>query len=207
MKKLNLLLVLVTVCSIYVSAQPGKIALAQINPKLPASKVDFDAFETLTKEVKEYRKDRLLSLPQFVTYSKEKNTVILDTRSTEMYKRKHVKGAIHLDFSDFTQANLRRLIPSANTRILIYCNNNFDKDQIHFITKSAQPAVFDNKKPITLALNIPTFINLYGYGYKNVYELADLVSVFDSSIQFEGTSVAKPVLIPQTSAVSAPATR
>ncbi len=47
------------------------------------------------------------------------------------------------------------------------------------------------RKEITLALNIPTFINLYGYGYKNVYELGDLVSVFMDPIKFEGTDVPK----------------
>ena len=191
MKKINLLLALFTICSLVSSAQTSGIAFAKAETKLPASKVDFDAFDSLTKEVKEYRKDRLVSLDKFLSYAKETNTIILDTRSTEMYNRKHVKGALHLNFSDFTQANLLRLIPSAETRILIYCNNNFADDQIRFVTKMAYPKVVKQKKPITLALNIPTFINLYGYGYKNVYELADLVSVFNRAIQFEGTDVAK----------------
>jgi hypothetical protein len=42
-----------------------------------------------------------------------------------------------------------------------------------------------------LALNIPTYINLYGYGYRNVYELNELINVSDPSIKFEGT-IAKP---------------
>ena len=191
MKKINLFLVLFTICSINSFAQPGTGILKPLKLSLPPSIVDFDGYETLTKEVKEYRKDRLVDLPTFLSYSKEKNTVILDTRSTEMYKRKHVKGAIHLDFSDFTQANLDRLIPSANTRILIYCNNNFDKDPILFATKMYISKPREQKKVISLALNIPTFINLYGYGYKNVYELSDLVSVFDTDIKFEGTDVRK----------------
>jgi rhodanese-related sulfurtransferase len=196
MKYSNLLIATLLVCSSTVLAQPGRIVADRKETKLPASKVDFDAFETLTKEVKDYRKDRLVSLDKFLTYSKEKNTIILDTRSTEMYNRKHVKGAIHLDFTDFTQANLRRLIPSTNTRILIYCNNNFDKDQIAFVTKSITPR-FPEQKELTLALNIPTFINLYGYGYKNVYELSDLVSVFNPAIQFEGTDVKPRVTLPK----------
>jgi hypothetical protein len=134
----------------------------------------------------------LISFEKFLSWAKEPNTVILDTRSTEMYNRKHVKGAIHLDFTDFTQDNLLRLIPSTDTRILIYCNNNFADDQVNFRTKMVpRPQLRTIKKPITLALNIPTFINLYGYGYKNVYELADLVSVTNKSIVFEGTDVFK----------------
>ena len=196
MRKLNLIAALVIVCSITASAQTSvktfkpKTKTAARIYRLPASKVDFDAFDSLTREVKVYRKTRLVDLDEFNCMSKEKNTIILDTRSTEMYNRKHVKGAVHLDFSDFTQANLLKIIPTANTRILIYCNNNFDFDQFRFATKSFVPPVFKAKE-ITLALNIPTFINLYGYGYKNVYELSSLVSVFDNAIAFEGTDVRK----------------
>ena len=46
-------------------------------------------------------------------------------------------------------------------------------------------------KPLTLALNIPTFINLYGYGYRNIFELGELVNTNDPRIQFEGTAVEK----------------
>lgn len=159
--------------------------------KVPASKVDFDAFEKLTAEVKEYRKNRLVSLDDFLKMSKEKDVIILDARSEAMYKAKHVKGAINLCFSDFTQNSLDKLIRNPNTKILIYCNNNFDNDDIYFVTKVARPNPPRKDKELTLALNIPTFINLYGYGYKNVYELADFVSVFDQRIKFEGTSVLK----------------
>ncbi|HMU95988.1 MAG TPA: rhodanese-like domain-containing protein, partial [Elusimicrobiota bacterium] len=47
------------------------------------------------------------------------------------------------------------------------------------------------EKPVTLALNIPTYINLYGYGYRNVYELNELVDVKDPRIEFEGSLVKK----------------
>lgn len=178
------------------------------------SKVNFDDYEKLTQEVNLYRKKRLIDWKTFNLYSKESNTVILDTRSKEMYDRKHLKGAIHLNFSDFTQDNLARLIPDPNTRILIYCNNNFDDDPINFTTKSYIPPkklqlqVFTNRsskqsleqfpvqqiqiepaKELTLALNIPTFINLYGYGYTNVYELSEFISVFSPKLVFEGTDV------------------
>src|SRR5690606_376781 len=126
------------------------------------------------KEVKPYRAQRLISAAEFVRMSGEENVVILDTRSKEMYDRKHIKGAIHLNFSDFTQTNLARLIPDPSTRILIYCNNNFADDELYFPTKSYQPDLLNQErreKKLTLALNIPTFINLYGYGYRDIYEL------------------------------------
>lgn len=43
-------------------------------------------------------------------------------------------------------------------RSLIYCNNNFVNAIAPF-----------EKKAVELALDVPTFINLYGY--KNIYEL------------------------------------
>ncbi|HEY6160358.1 MAG TPA: rhodanese-like domain-containing protein [Bacteroidia bacterium] len=158
------------------------------SPTIPPSKVDFDAFEKLTSEVKEYRKSHLVDLNSFLKMSTEENVIILDTRSDSMYASKHVKGARHLNFSDFTQFNLARIIPSADTKVLIYCNNNFSNDQQNFATKYVMPEMVKDRdvKPITLALNIPTFINLYGYGYRNVYELSELVSVNDPRIEFEG---------------------
>jgi hypothetical protein len=163
--------------------------MAQTKDYTPA-KVDFDAYEKLVSEVKEHRKSHLVSLNDFIKMSKDPKVIIIDTRSDAMYKSKHMKGAVHLNFSDFTQSNLARIIKSKDTKVLIYCNNNFDNDEVNFPTKSYVPsAASKNEKALTLALNIPTYINLYGYGYKNVYELDELVSPTDQRVKFEGTSV------------------
>lgn len=165
-----------------------------------ASYVDFDRFLELAAEVRDHRASRMVSMQEFNEMSQEKNTIILDTRSKAMYDAKHIKGAIHLCFSDFTQTNLARLIPDTNTRILIYCNNNILNDEFFFPTKSLSPVEMElihlrslpngpKEFPLTMALNVPTYINLYGYGYKNVYELADLISIYHAGIQFEGSSV------------------
>lgn len=166
------------------------------NTSFPPARVSFEDYTSLVAQVEQHRSGRLLSLNDFIKKSKEKNVIILDTRSDFRYDRKHVKGAVHLAFTDFTQSNLQKLIPDFNTTILIYCNNNFDDDQIDFASKMAVPdknkpmAQFKSQeKPIMLALNIPTYINLYGYGYYNLYELAELVNVNDPRIQFEGTVV------------------
>lgn len=171
--------------------------------------VNYEFYLQLVSEVESYRKDRLVSLDDFLKMSNSKNTVILDTRSKAMYDLKHVKGAIHLNFSDFNIVELERVFDKfqgKETRILIYCNNNFFDSKaifvqpelllqdVAFVTKSVEvvdfslneeKVAFDNSK--SLALNIPTFINLYGYGYRNVYELKELVDVNDERIEFEGT--------------------
>ena len=171
--------------------------------------VNFDYFEKITAEAKELRKNRLIDFNTFINYSKQSKTIILDTRSKEMYDRLHLKGAIHLNFSDFNQPALARLIPDTNTRILIYCNNNFKQfTQIQslqelqtvirktMVSKSVRPIINNTETgaltptPVqTLALNIPTFINLYGYRYRNVYELNELVAVNNPLLEFEGTEV------------------
>lgn len=195
--------------------------------------VSFEDYEKLMATVKEHRKTRLVDLNQFNEMSKKEEVYILDTRSKEMYDRKHVKGAIHLNFADFTQENLDALFPNRNATILIYCNNNFmddldlanivadenfaskvsrpaidlssiqiipseeqgiqssdrDQGQIDLKMEEVEPTIVVPETAITLALNIPTYINLFGYGYKNVYELSELVSIYDSRIEFEGTEV------------------
>ena len=181
MKKVITSLFLATVCLTMSSAQSETVN----NPL-----VDYDGFELLVKEVKEHRRERLINQADFIKMSKGSNVIILDTRSEEMYKRKHIKGAVHLDFSDFTVENLSRIIPNPTTKILIYCNNNFLNDQVNFASKSYIPPAMDTeKKPITLALNIPTYINLYGYGYRNIYELSELIPIDLAILEFEGTDV------------------
>lgn len=140
--------------------------------------VDYPGFVALATEAEMHRKSHLVDIDNFWAMAQDNNTLILDTRSEAAYKRKHFQGAIHLNFSDFTAAKLAHLIPDKNTRILIYCNNNIEDDSANFPTKS-----------MPLALNIPTFINLYGYGYKNVYELSSLLSVNHPKLVFEGTAV------------------
>ena len=146
------------------------------------SAVDFSGFSKLVLQSEQMRSKRLISLDTFLAFAKEHNTMILDTRSEAMFKSKHLKGAIHLNFSDFSESKLRKLIPDKTTRILIYCNNNFFGDEINFALKS-QP----------LALNIPTYINLVGYGYTNVYELSDMHNVGDDQLVFEGTSTKETI--------------
>lgn len=159
--------------------------------------VSFDDYDELMDKVKDHRASRLVELTEYLEMAKGEDVIILDTRSEAMYNSKHVKGAVHLNFSDFTQERLAEIIPTVNTKILIYCNNNFEDDQQNFPTKISIPSKIEKDgdkggdKEITLALNIPTYINLYGYGYRNVYELSELIRTYDQRIEFEGTSVNK----------------
>ena len=189
--KMRLLAVLVILLA-------ANVGLAQ-DTKYPKAKVSFDDFKELVAEVENHRASRLVDLNTFLKMSKEEGVIIFDSRSDFRFERIHIKGAKHLAFTDFTQGNLARVIPNPDTKILIYCNNNFDGNQTDFATKAFVPRLRSSKaaatqvtvqeKPRMLALNIPTYINLYGYGYRNVFELHELVRVTDPRIQFEGSIV------------------
>lgn len=146
-------------------------ALAQDKPPQTAAQINYSGFRDLTREVEAYRQDRLVTLADFQRMAREPNTIILDARSADAYAEGHIDGAINLPFTDFTDPALRAALRDPNVRILIYCNNNF--------SNNAQPVVL---KRVELALNIQTFINLYGYGYRNVYELGDVVDFNDPAV-------------------------
>jgi rhodanese-related sulfurtransferase len=184
--------------AVLLSVMLATVGMAQ-NKNYPKAKVSFQDFKGLVAEVEPQRANRLIDLNTFLEMSREPGVIILDTRSTFRFDRIHLKGAKHLSFTDFTQDNLNKILPSFETKILIYCNNNFDGNQTDFATKAAMPhpkpggalstQFASQDKPIMMALNIPTYINLYGYGYHNVYELHELVKVGDPRISFEGTIV------------------
>jgi hypothetical protein len=191
LKKISLILS-ICITSVILNAQPPVLE----DSIIPKANVDFDYFVRLVAEVQKHRETRLVDFQKFNELSKEENTIILDTRSKEMYDRMHIKGAIHINFSDFTQQRLAEVIPSKDTRVLIYCNNNFYQEQLFeevFVTKEVvEPVSMDLMGPSkTLALNIPTYINLYGYNYRNVYELGQLVSSSNTLLELEGTDIDK----------------
>lgn len=76
-----------------------------------------------------------------------------------------------LPFTDFTAAALARVIPTKETRILIYCNNNFVGDESAFAEKA-----------IRASLNLSTWVALHTYGYDNVYELGPRLDVKTTKI-------------------------
>ncbi|MGB6220585.1 rhodanese-like domain-containing protein [Haloferula sp.] len=139
--------------------------------------IDYPGFLKLTLDLQEVREARRVSEEVFLKMAKEEGTVILDTRSRDKFEKLHVEGAIHLNFSDFSAKDLERLIPDKSTRILIYCNNNFDNEPELFIGKAAP-----------VALNVPTFINLHAYGYENVYELKPFLDIRKTRIRFAGSA-------------------
>jgi len=140
--------------------------------------IDMDAYLRVASEAAAQRQTHRLSEDQFIEMSRMPDTVILDARSGEMYRLRHVRGAINLSFPDIAIASLARILPDKNTRILIYCNNNFKGDEVAFASKAPRAS-----------LNLSTFIALYSYGYKNVWELGPLLDLKTTKLEFEGAGV------------------
>jgi len=139
--------------------------------------IDMNRFLAIANEAARYRESRRISEAEFIRLSRQPGTMVLDARSTEKYDQLHVRGAIHLSFPDITAASLHAAIPDSNTCILIYCNNNF--------TGALGP--FPAKLPAA-SLNLSTFIALYTYGYRNVYELGPLIDMRESNLEFESSA-------------------
>ena len=133
--------------------------------------IDYPGFQKLTSSVGPYRQTRLLSWHKFKATAAQRGALILDARSADAYAAGHIKGAVNLPFTDFTAQSLAEVIGDKDRPILIYCNNNF--------SNNAPPVP---TKQIDLALNIQTFINLVGYGYRNVWELNEVVDFNDRKI-------------------------
>ena len=174
---------------------PGRPAAAP--PANPG--IDMPGYLRVAQEAAAHRESRRVTEDEFVRMSGEKGTVVLDARSREMYDLLHVKGAVHLSFPDIDAVSLPRVLPDPEARILIYCNNNFtpaaapgagaDPVRAEGIAKRVRAAM--RPKGAVASLNLSTYIALYSYGYRNVYELAPLIDPAKTKLTFEPSATAK----------------
>jgi hypothetical protein len=156
--------------------------LAQANPpqELRNPLIDYDGFARNVQEVRQLRAQRRLTEEEFVRMAREPGTVVLDARSERLYRLRHVRGAVNLAFPEFTAETLAAIIPARDTRVLIYCNNNFEGAPASMPTKA-----------VGAALNVSTFVSLHTYGYRNVYELGPAIDVKSSALEFAGSEVGR----------------
>ena len=150
-------------------------AVACADPDNPH--IDMSGYLKAANEAADFRQSHRVPEEEFIRMSQEFGTIILDARSREKYELLHVDGAINLSFPDIDIESLQKTLPDKNTRVLIYCNNNFAGNQRAFPSKIA-PA----------SLNLSTYIALYNYGYRNVYELAPYIDVHRTKLHLVGRS-------------------
>ncbi len=176
-----------------VKTQEGELSedgkSAEISEKKPEADVakkrfacDSHSFLVLAKMAEAIRDDRRLTEKEFAAAQNEPGVVILDARGAEFFAQLHVIGAKNLPYTHFSSVALEKLIPKKDTKILIYCRNNFHIPSDN--TSDYEPPEFP--KGVGVGLNIPTFITLKSYGYDNVWELDDVVNPNESVIPFYG---------------------
>jgi hypothetical protein len=155
-------------------------ALAEDKPKLDNPAIDMKSYLRVAVEAAEHRESHRVSEEEFTRMAAEPGTIVLDARSREKYDELHIKGAINLSFPDIAVETLKQRLPDLSARILIYCNNNFSNAE----------GPFPSKLP-SASLNLSTYIALYNYGYRNVWELGPLIEIQRSKLAFEGTARAR----------------
>lgn len=166
--------ILLSACLVCLTAS----ALNAMEKKIPNPLINYDQFLQDARTVGELRNQRRITEDEFIRMAQDPTTIILDARSAEKYRQLHIRGAKHLSLPDITAAELAKIIPDKTTRILIYCNNNFENEPEAFPTKMA-----------TASLNIYTFNTLYSYGYQNVFELGPLIDITQSKLPFDGENL------------------
>lgn len=142
------------------------VVSAQTAAEIPNPSIDMKGFLNVASEAARHRETRRLTEDEFINMSRKTGVVILDARSRDRFDELHIRSAVNLSFPDITVESLASMLPDKNATILIYCNNNFLNEPRAFPTKMA-PA----------SLNLSTYIALYTYGYRNVYELGPLLDV------------------------------
>jgi hypothetical protein len=168
--KFRLFLLTLTILSVI------PLANAQRRTGIANPAIDMTGYLKVAAEAARHREGRRLSEADFIRMGREPGTIILDARSKRRFDELHIKGAINLSFSDIAVDSLRLTLPDKNTRILIYCNNNFEGAEGPFPTKIP-----------SASLNLSTYIALYSYGYRNVYELGPLIDVKSSRLELVPT--------------------
>lgn len=146
--------------------------------QIPNRLIDYKEFQKIVVTSASEREFHRLTEPQFIKAMADKKAVLLDARSASKYQLRHIRGAVNLPFTEFTADSLAKVIPAKDTKILIYCNNNFEGSPVSFTSKT--PAA---------SLNLSTYTSLRAYSYTNIFELGPLLNVRTTSIPFEGTEL------------------
>ena len=163
---------LLAVTALPAAAQPTRSAVQP--PLLLNPQMDFEGYRALIEEVRPYRLARLIDWNSFAAAARQPGVLLLDARSERQFAEGHIRGAVNVPLTEFSVELLAEVIgPNRNRPILIYCNNNFRDDRPPVILKTAR-----------LALNHSTFTHLYGYGYRNIRELNDVMNLSDPRIRW-----------------------
>ncbi|MET3131878.1 rhodanese-related sulfurtransferase [Oxalobacteraceae bacterium GrIS 1.11] len=84
---------------------------------------------------------KIASFESVAAALRDGGVILLDVRSPREFQRSHVVGAISLPTTELTDEALRKIMPSKQSRIVIYCANNFRPSRMVSLTTMAYPAI------------------------------------------------------------------
>ena len=83
--------------------------------RIPNELIDYRKYLQIASGVQPVREQRRLTEDQFIAFAAEPGTIVLDARSADKFKLRHVKGAVSLPFTDFTAESL--VIQSSRSKV------------------------------------------------------------------------------------------
>lgn len=173
-EKRNNLLALVT-ASLFIAIGLSAPAQAQeIHAEPARADLKAAAFARDLPSALTHRAARLVNMDTFLQMDSEANTMILDTRSRADFASGHLYGAVNVPLSEMTLLNLGDAIDDRETRILIYGDENI-----------AESAARPDYEVSTLPINLLSYISLHRYGYFELYELSEKVSIRDPRVDWQ----------------------
>lgn len=131
-------------------ADPNVVPLQTVSPE----KFHREALENFSMERISKRK---ASLDQLKAWMEKRDVILIDLRDEAEYKKSHIKGAINIPVAKLEPDNVSKYIPSKESRVVVYCQQNFSMSRM---------------LPLT-TLGYPIIIQL---GYNNVYMLEEFWS-------------------------------
>ena len=67
---------------------------------------------------------RIAKAADVARWLSEHSVVLIDVRSKESFARGHLRGAINLPATELTDEALKRTVPSTESRLVLYCDDN-----------------------------------------------------------------------------------
>lgn len=141
----------------------ANIAMAEtvVEKKNNAEEGYFDDWEKIDK-IRSERQIHYTKVPEIL---KKGDAIILDVRSKESYDCGHIKGAKNLSLTDITEKTLPKIVPSKQTKIIIYCE------------KTLSPPVR------RMAATKIAFPIIYKLGYENIHEIEEVMYFDDKTLK------------------------
>jgi phage shock protein E len=153
--------------------EPALTEVAATPAPIPNELIDYPEFKRVVNEAEAERESKRLTEAEFLAAMAEPTSVLLDVRSPGAFAQWHLRGAVNLPLTDWTVETLAQTIPSKDTKVLIYCNNNFTDAILRKIPPQA--------------LNLLSYTSLMAHGYTNIYELGPALKVSATALPIVGT--------------------